>query len=196
VSLRLLYLIMIRVFGWLLLLGRSHAYKNTEIMVLRHEVTVLRRQVTRPKPDWADRAVLAAISRLLPGPLRAAGSSRREPCWPGTAISSLVNGPIPDGRAGRVPARKSATWRCGWHGKTRPGDTGGCTASCADSATRSARRPCGGSCAPAGADGHRRTRTPPGGHPCALRRSACWRVISSPWTRSCSGGCTCCSSWR
>jgi hypothetical protein len=61
---------MIRIFGWLLLLGRSQAYKNTEIMVLRHEVTVLRRQVTRPKLDWADRAVLAALARLLPAVLR------------------------------------------------------------------------------------------------------------------------------
>jgi hypothetical protein len=57
---------MIRIFGWLLLLGRSQASKNTEIMVLRHEVTVLRRQVSRPKFDWADRAVLAPLARLLP----------------------------------------------------------------------------------------------------------------------------------
>ncbi|HUK71295.1 MAG TPA: hypothetical protein VLW50_21425, partial [Streptosporangiaceae bacterium] len=70
-SLRLLYLIMIRVFGCLALLGRSQASKNAEIMVLRHEVTVLRRQVARPRPDWAGRAVLAALARLLPAVLRA-----------------------------------------------------------------------------------------------------------------------------
>jgi hypothetical protein len=71
VSLRLLYLIMIRVFDWLVLLGRSETSKNAGIMVLRHEVAVLRRQVTRPKPDWAERAVLAALARLVPAVLRA-----------------------------------------------------------------------------------------------------------------------------
>src|ERR1700731_2973654 len=61
---------MTRVFGWMVLLGCSQASKDVEILVLRHEVAVLRRQVARPKPDWADRAVIAAFARLLPRHLR------------------------------------------------------------------------------------------------------------------------------
>ena len=71
---RLLYLLMTRLFAWVALLTRSGASKDVEILVLRHEIAVLRRQVARPKPDWADRAVIAALARLLPGTFRYSGS--------------------------------------------------------------------------------------------------------------------------
>jgi len=70
VSSRLLYLIFLQLLNLLLLLGRSSASKDVELLVLRHEVAVLRRANPTPRLDWADRAVFAALVRRLPQMLR------------------------------------------------------------------------------------------------------------------------------
>jgi hypothetical protein len=66
VSVRPLYLIFVQLVNLSLVLGRSSASKDVELLVLGHEVAVLRKTNPKPRIDWADRAVFAALVRALP----------------------------------------------------------------------------------------------------------------------------------
>ena len=114
-SLRLLYLILVRICGWLVLLGRSSASKNAELLVLRHEAAVLRRVNPRPRLDWADRAVLAALTRLLLTKLRA-----HRLVAPGTVLrwhrrhAASLHHELRDARQppfGAISVRSTCRWR-------------------------------------------------------------------------------------
>lgn len=65
-TLRLVYLIFCQLRAWIAFLMRSEASKNAEILALRHQVNVLRRQIARPRPTWADRALISALAGYCP----------------------------------------------------------------------------------------------------------------------------------
>src|SRR5688572_27682246 len=106
---------LVRVLNWLALLARSDAAKDVEILMLRHEVAVLRRTNARPTLTWRDRAMLSALGRLLPTPLRQLRLvSPRTRCCAGTPNSSPDAGPIhADDQADHPSRRRSGPWCCG-----------------------------------------------------------------------------------
>ena len=77
----LAYRLLVTVLSWFALLARSSSAKDVEILALRYEVAVLRRTNPRPRMSWTDRAVLAALTRIMPKALRA-----RRIVTPGTLL--------------------------------------------------------------------------------------------------------------
>ena len=122
VSLRLLYLIFQQVLGLVLLMGRTSSTKDVELLVLRHEVAVLRRTNPRPRLDWADRAVFAALIRRLPRALRGIAWSPQAPSCAGTATSCAGGGPTRTGPDGHRSTTSSRRWSYRWRRRTRAGD--------------------------------------------------------------------------
>jgi putative transposase len=109
-SLRLLYWIFRQVLGLVLMLGRTSTTKEVELLVLRHEVAVLRRTNPRPRLDWADRAVFAALVQRLPRALRGHRLVTPTRSWGGIDASSADDGPTRTGPDGHQSTTPSPPW--------------------------------------------------------------------------------------
>jgi hypothetical protein len=179
----------------LALLVRGDAAKDLEILVLRHQLTVLRRQVQRPRLEPTDRALLVAISRVLPRsrwscflvtpqtPLR----------WHRRLVADAWT--YPRRGLGRPPLDEDIQQLIVRLASENPGwATSASKASYSDWVSRSRPRRSARPCAATGLIPLLGERRQPGGRSCADRPPGSWPATSSPSIPSGCGGCMCCSS--
>jgi putative transposase len=108
-----LYIVVCRLLELIVLVGRCDRTKELEILLLRHELAILRRQVNRPRFEPHDRVLLAALSRICRAARGAPSWCSRRRCCAGTAGWSPAAGPIrTDVRDGRRSAVRCASWPC------------------------------------------------------------------------------------
>ena len=102
-AVKLIYHVFAKLLSWMVLHARSDTANEIEILVLRHQLAVLRRGTPRPRISWTDRAVLAALVRLLPARRRRGFLVTRPRSRAGIGTSSAAAGPPP--ASGRVDPR-------------------------------------------------------------------------------------------
>jgi len=103
-----LYVVVCRLLGFVVLLGRGDRAKELEILVLRHELAILRRQASRPRFEPQDRLLLAALSRMLPRHSWNVFPVRPETllAWHRRLIARRWTYPHPHRRPGRTPINR------------------------------------------------------------------------------------------
>src|SRR6266480_3357044 len=131
--LQFMFFLTTRAASWLRLSRREETWKTAEILILRHQLTVLQRQqARRPNLNWADRALLATLIGVIPKPAAegcGCWSPRTRSCA-GTATSSAAAGPPGPYTArpvGQPPAGTSRPWSSDWPARTPNGATAGST---------------------------------------------------------------------